>query len=358
MKDIIQILKSSNQELFYSSFIAWMLDCNGDHGLGSKFSEWMLTRLDLSPSETKVETEQQVKGGRADILLTTKEGKRILFENKTKSLGTPSQLLQYEEVGTLVVPLGLVKENFSEDVRSRVISYDEIRTFLADTVPPDGELSILIKHFQHHIENLLGPFSVLDEYCLEKIDLETARSKMRKFVPISENQNDRRFFHVVYFERLVRYFMTSVPALILGDSGYWWNGAPFEKPEATAWQTEKNMQGPAFLESIVYSGNVKGKISVKSSWQEKFSASQDFTLAPRLELWSNPLQILENERVGVFQLGCWNDELKREFSSSSLFRRRGSRNFHHIELSPSDIRYSEMSRIIKNEMGKIWEFAT
>ena len=100
MKNIIQILKVGNQELFYSSFIAWLLDAKGDHGLSDNFAKLLFAKINPSFMEYKIKeirTEIKVKGGRADIFIEFHNNQIIVIENKTKSIGTESQLLAYQD---------------------------------------------------------------------------------------------------------------------------------------------------------------------------------------------------------------------------------------------------------------------
>ncbi len=171
-RNIIQILKSGNQELFYSSFIAWLLEPTGEHGLSSQFPQWFFNKIGEKFDNFIVETEKSIKGGRADILITTDDGRRIVIENKTKSIGTNEQLTNYDSENVIIIPLGLVAENFPVEQRNRVVTYSDINKFLIDSSYKNEPLSVLINHFSTYLDSLLSPFDLMHKYCNKEIDLK------------------------------------------------------------------------------------------------------------------------------------------------------------------------------------------
>lgn len=357
-KNIIQILKSGNQELFYSSFISWLLEPTGEHGLSSYFSQWFFSRIGEKINSFVVETEKSIQGGRADILITTDDGRMIVIENKTKSIGSNEQIKSYEDENVVVIPLGLVAENFPVEQRDKVITYSEICNFLKNSNPEDKSLSVLIDHFTSYLDSLLSPFNLLHKYCCKEIDLAQAKEELAKLNPITINDNDRRFFQAVYFERLLSYISVNTQELILGTSGYYDQKKHTEKPSATKWNIEKNLRGPAFMEAIIYKTEIPGILKVSNKWAPVFENVETPDMSPRLELWVGPDNIFNENNIGVFEIGCWDDELKKSFNSSNTFKKRGTRNFHFRVLTPMDIIYQNMTNLILQEMGKIWEFHT
>jgi hypothetical protein len=357
MINIIQILKAGNQELFYSSFIAWLLDAHGAHGLSDQFSSWFFQRVGEKPDAAcSIQPEVRINSGRADIFIVTNNGRKLIIENKTKSIGTNDQLNAYKGDADKVIPLGFVAENFPAQQRDSVVTYKEIIECLKPMQKSNGALSVLVDHFISFLELALGPFDTLRDFCNGIIGLDEARQRQDKFRQLSTNSNDHRFFQAVYFEQLRTYMSKYAPFLIFGDLEYHNSKKDIQKPSATKWIVEKNMQGPAFMEAIIYSQNVPGKMKLNERWAAAHRESSRPDLCPRLELWVGPDTFLSQKHCGVFQLGCWNDIMKSLFHSSGMFKKRGSRNFHHRTLSLADLQYANMTKIVYEEMSKVWDF--
>lgn len=357
-KNIIQILKSGNQELFYSSFIAWLLDPDGEHGLYNQFSTWFFEKIGEAPLNFQVDTEKPIKGGRADIEISLDDNRRIVVENKTKSIGSNEQIKNYEGDKTMVVPLGFVAENFPEQQRSSVITYSDILSFLQSANRNSQSLSILVDHFISYLDSALSPFDIFNQFCNELISLDEAKLELSKRLAIKENDNDRRFFQAIYLERLRTYLTCNCPNLILGETSYFNQKKQNEneKPHATKWIIEKNVQGPAFMEAIIYSLEIPQKLKIADKWKAAFNESREPDMSPRIELWISSDNIFSKEDVGVFLIGCWDDNLKNAFLKSNNFKKRGPRNFHHRILGIEDLKYKTMTNIIAEEMGQIWDF--
>ena len=362
-KNIIQVLKAGNQELFYSAFFAWLLDSYAEHGLTDQFSTWFFEKIGEQFDDFEVATEKQVKGGRADILITKNDGCKIVVENKTKSMGSIEQIKAYEDSKIKVVPLGFVKENFPTPLRERVVTYSDVLSFLKTAIRVDQRLSVVVDEFISYLDFVLSPFDVLNSFCLEEITIEIARAELEKRgqgQTFSENDNDRRFFQAIYFERLLTFMASNDPNLIFGDSAdYYFDNKSFEKPLATKWIVQKNLQGNAFMEAIVYAREIPGKLMLSDKWNSMLANNNTLDvidMSPRLELYGSSNDIFVKQEVGVFQLGCWDEELKKIFHASNQFKKRGSRNFHYKTLCVEDLKYGTMTNIIKAEMSKIWEF--
>jgi hypothetical protein len=356
-KNIIQLLKSGNQELFYSSFIAWLLDRTGEHGLNERFSHWFFEKIEEEKQGFEIQTEKRLKSGRADIFIKTEGGRRIIIENKTKSIGSNEQIEAYEGDADRVVPLGFVKENFPAELREKVVTYKDVLGFLSKAKRDPQPLAILVEHFISYLDSALWPFETFDKFCKDGIDLEQARTELSSRQLPLENDNDRRFFQAVYFERLQSFISASHPKLNLGTSWYYDKKLHAEKPHATKWIIEKNVQGPSYMEAIVYSMEIPGKMSVLGEWGRFLSESKNPDLSPRLELWIGPTNCFTQDNVGVFQIGCFDEGLRKVFNSSKKFRVRGRRNFHQRPLQVQDLKYQNMAMIMIEEMSKVWKFS-
>jgi hypothetical protein len=356
-KNIIQVLKSGNQELFYSSFIAWLLDAQGEHGLSSRFAAWFFQRIGETSVPVTVQTEKLLKSGRADIFIVTDNNRRIIVENKTKSIGLNEQIKKYEGDADIVVLLGFVVENFPAQERERVVTYKEILESLKSMQRSEGSLSVLVDHFIKFLESALVPFDTLRDFCSGNINLDEAKKRQPLISMLPAYGNDQRFFQAVYFEQLLTYISKNEPLLILGDSV---SKKDSQKPCATKWMIEKNKQGPPYMEALVYSQIVPGKIRLKDKWAVLCTNETDSTLRLRLELWVGPDTFLTQENTGVFLLGCWDGGLKNIFRSSGIFNKKGGRNFrrnfHKRVLKIADLKYPSMAHIIIEEMRKVWDF--
>jgi hypothetical protein len=355
-KNIIQVLKSGNQELFYSSFLAWLLDSSGDHGLADQFSKWFLNRIEIPFSQFKVSTETAHLCGRIDILLDFNDGSQIAIENKTKSIGSEEQLEAYETSFKKLVLIGLVPENFPPSKRSDVISYNEIRIALLSMKRNTGSLSILVEHFLDYLEHLLLPFELISKIGEGKISIDSAKNEFLRHKEIFENENDQRFFQCVYFEKLRTYLSENRRDLVFGNTGYLEKNQLKDGSHGTRWIIEKDRQGPAFMEAIIYKTDIPGKITMQKKWKALFERIEEPDISPRIELWMGPKDFLKEERLGMFQLGCWNPIMRKAFSDSKEFNKRGPRNFHFRNIFVNDLKFERMASLILEEMRRIWIF--
>jgi len=354
--NIIQILKSGNQELFYSSFIAWLLDRKGDHGLNAQFSNWFFDKIGEGKQEFKIETERRLKSGRADIYILTADGRRIIIENKTKSIGSKEQLETYQIEADRVIPIGLVKQNYPAEQRDKVITYKDVLEFLSKAKIEARPLSILVEHFISYLNSLLSPLELFDKFCKNEISLGQAKEELSSLQLLLENDNDQRFFQTVYFENLQSFISACYPQLNFGTSFYHDENLHSEKPYATRWIIQKDLQGRPYMEAILYSPQIPDKMVVLNEWSPSLYAAQKPDLSPRLELYVSPTNWFKESNVGVFEIGCFDEGLRKVFNSSKLFRSRGPRNFHYRSLQVEDLKYQNMVMIIFDEMSKIWKF--
>lgn len=354
-RNIVQILKAGNQELFYSSLMAWLLDEEGEHGLGDQFGRWFFERIGQEYRKYTVATEKPFKGGRADIFLSTEGGQEIIVENKTKSIGSQEQVVGYEAAGAVVVLLGLVPENFPVQERSRVIGYSEVLGCLRAAKRSEASLSVLVDHLISYLVLLLTPFELMEEFCQGDLSVDEARRLMPNLSSLTISENDRRFFQAVYFERLLSWMTSSGGDLILGDQGYYNDKMGQEKPPATRWIIQKNLQGPAFMEAIVYSAEVRDRLRLRDRWRPMYDNAKAREISPRIELWFRPDDVFSAGQKGTFLLGCWDNDLRSALASSGVFNSRGSRNFHSRIFDIEDLKYRSMTELIFEEMSKVWE---
>jgi hypothetical protein len=359
-KNIIQILKSGNQELFYSAFIAWLLDPSGEHGLNDQFLNWFLHLIGEPQLHIdSIKTEEPLACGRVDIFIRTANGRKIIVENKTKSIGTNEQIERYknEKYADKVVLLGFVSENFPESSRDKVVTYTAILDFLRNATRTDSSLSVLVDHFISYLESTISPFTLFHKFCNNQIDINNVSSELSKYSNVPLNDNDCRFFQAIYFERLKAFISDNFANLIFGNTEYNQENDAV-KPAATKWYIKKNMQGPPFMEAIIFNKEVPGKLRLSDKWLSTFAEAQRIDLCPRIEFYGKfgPNNFYTQDDVAVFLLGCWDEGLMKAFQASDIFKKRRSRNFHHRILKLNDLKYQKMASIIIEEMEKIWTF--
>jgi hypothetical protein len=358
-KNIIQILKAGNQELFYSSLFAWLLDDKGEHGLKNQFSDWLLKKIGLLNSEIlTIDSEQKMGAIRADIYVVTKDGKKIIIENKTKSIGKIKQLNDYSKYADFVVPFAFVQENFSS-IPPYLTTYSDILKCLKSCNIEDQKFTALTREFIEYIETILLPFETFHLFCNNQCTLDYLFSSLTPYFEVVENHNDIRFFQYVYFLRLRNFIIQNVPSLNFGSIETYYNSKKHEfKPSATSWIIEKNMQGPAFMESIIYKQEITNKLKVLEKWEAIFNDddTKSLDISPRIELWIEAKKLTSQKNAGIFQIGTWDSNLLNAFNSSKIFFKRGSRNFHQRILSLEDLKYKNITNIMIEEMKQIWNF--
>lgn len=106
--NIFDILKISNAEIRHSNIIAWLLDPNGNHGLGDEFIKRLISYLAkcCASSDQAVELlmcnnysfNVRREWRNIDLLITSSESKIVIaIENKIKSSEHSNQLSRYKE---------------------------------------------------------------------------------------------------------------------------------------------------------------------------------------------------------------------------------------------------------------------
>jgi len=106
--NIFNVLGVQRQEIRHSNFLAWILDPNGNHGLGSAFIERILRHLSaasdcsiqesiLFENQATAVLEVRREWKNIDILIVS-EGAVICFENKVDSVDSRGQLSKYRQI--------------------------------------------------------------------------------------------------------------------------------------------------------------------------------------------------------------------------------------------------------------------
>jgi len=110
--NIFEVLDAVRQELRHSSFLAWLLDPSGSHGLGDYFLKRFLWRTAALAREQDIKTISPIRVGTLDLgdvvvrrewrnidILILSESQRFVcaVENKVDSPEQPGQLRRYRE---------------------------------------------------------------------------------------------------------------------------------------------------------------------------------------------------------------------------------------------------------------------
>ncbi len=241
MRNIIDLLRKGNQELFHSSMIAWLLDPNAEHSLGRqfliKFAEKVdnkLLELAKSSSRIKVNTEEKSSKGRYDIAIHFGDTKAVI-ENKTKTIGYDAQLDRYKDEKTIVVALGLCDVSYMQSVTKNYpfLTYRDILEIIKDLHLPkqNDKFSMLISDYQEFLEREFDILDMIDEYYV-KGNLECHAQVNDYDQEKLYTDNDWRFWNLYLLEKFRRF---------LEVSQYWKN---------SGWSTSKDMISGVWLANL------------------------------------------------------------------------------------------------------------
>ncbi len=305
VRTIVDILQCGNLELFHSSMLAWLLDSRGEHGMETrvlaKLAEilsrrkgWPQLEEALARGGGDVRTEVKRGNHRYDIWLELPDTK-VVFENKTKTVGNESQLGSYQKDEAFVVAVGLCTESFADTVAEQypLITYEDVLAAIkaaADDGVETGAFGTLVEQYTRYLERELEIIELVRNLilCPEEIDRQSLAKKVGS--PLY-GENDRRFWNLIVLEQCRR---------ILNKQVMWVN---------TEWLMDKNMQSGVWLAGIpcdfVFSGSLR-------QCAEDFSASLWF----HAELYGDALMDPDVDRVvGMLQLRSKvEDKRNKEFA--------------------------------------------
>ena len=229
MKTMIDILNVGNQEQFHSSMIAWLLDNQGEHGLGDSFISAFADILSktkngdptlknkLACSKSYVVQTEKVNGkSRYDIEIEI-DGFKVIIENKTKSIGAKAQCANYLQNNgncsgsAVIVPLGFCDVSFSSDVHQQYpfISYQTLLEVIRGLLPQvkNQEFSYLIEHYIRYLDMEFGILNQIDKcFFAGQSNNQTNLSNLLK----QKNQvreNNVRFYNLYYLGQLEKYLL-------------------------------------------------------------------------------------------------------------------------------------------------------
>lgn len=371
--NVVSVLSRGNQELFHSAMLAWLMDERGSHGLGRSFLDGALARLGLEArGDLDVVTEHRGKHGRYDILLRERDtgDESIIFENKTKALGTHSQAARYASDGATVALLALLPEMFDEASRANwsLLSYRSVHDVLAELeLDPGNGYQFVVSQYRDYLDALLRPFEILREagdgtQALDHAALDEMRSALTY---LGYRNNDWRTLIYYYYVTFRAYAQKRAPDLVFGTKGY---RDAAEAGENMLWQPEKNRQGPPFLEAVLHAPDRLG-----TSWTlhpdvaSHLHSSDGITpLIPRLELWGLDRiageETQPNTQIGWWALGIyggvpgplWTFLTNNDTYSSGLNGTR-RRNFHVVPVSYEDLAFDRMADRLRELLAFLYD---
>ncbi|HUT01672.1 MAG TPA: PD-(D/E)XK nuclease family protein [Phycisphaerae bacterium] len=239
-RTFIDVLQHGNRELFHSAMVAWFLDPGAEHSLGDRFLRSFAERIRpvgsaaraalLAAVAPTVRTEVHAHRGRYDIEVSCGDS-RVVIENKTKSVGDPTQLDRYKGEQTHVIALGLCEASYDQNVRGDypVMTYQSVLDVLDDLHPAGSEWAVLANHYRAFLRRELCLLAAV-RACYEQGDLSrdaeiaAALADERLY-----SENDVRFLHLVMLQYFSEYLATR-PV---------WRG--------TEWSLDKNMRSGVWL---------------------------------------------------------------------------------------------------------------
>jgi hypothetical protein len=369
-RNIIDIFAKGNQELFHSAFLAWLMIDGESHGLGKRFRSGILSRLPVAlgydvNGEYDVHTEFSSGRLRFDIMLrpigVANERKGLVFENKIKSFGTSLQLEQYKNEGYDVVALALLPETLDDETKQHypVITYNVIRDILKDaSLLSENPYQFVVGEYRDFLTQTLDCYSAIADYGRDALTPDGFFERLRHAAKdVKFSDNDIRTFDYFYYYALAEFIKQSAPDLAFGVDFY-------DRGVNTRWIFAKNMQGPPFMEAIIYHPLQTPGWTLQSPFLQ-IANSDSLHIAPRLEVWLDPSSLVQkrnaSEVVGKLMLGTWTSEFKKSIKELSPYRTtlkprpRAQRNFHCEDVLVSDLPFSRMTERIRAMMQLIFD---
>ncbi len=237
-RTFVDVLRQGQREQFHSAMIAWFLDPKAEHGFGDRFLRLFAERIPerakparsilLENFDFTIHTEKRGTGGRRyDIVISAGDESKVVFENKTKSIGTLGQLERYGHV----IPLGLCEACYHRDTRDKypVMTYQDVLDVLDELSCAHTEWGFLVNQYRTFLRRELSLLqSVRDCY-------ESGHHEQHNKITEALNNtsiygtNDIRFLHHV----MLFFFQ------IYLDRDDVWQGAE--------WSLDKNQQSGVWL---------------------------------------------------------------------------------------------------------------
>jgi PD-(D/E)XK nuclease superfamily protein len=372
--NLINIFARGNQELFHSAFLAWLMDKRAQHGLGSQFLKGLLSRCGMTTlydpeADYEVLTENSEGRLRFDILLRPRQSdaqkKGIVFENKVKSFGQHLQLQNYSDLGYEVVALALLPETLDEDSRRKfpVVEYSHIRSILQGLpLVKENRYHFFVKEYLSYLTNTLETYDTLREYCKGDISFGVFRDRLsRAMADTVMRENDVRTFNFFYYENLRHYLEEKAPDLVFGNSDY---KEAQDTNSNTRWISEKNMQGPPFMEAIIHAPFGPARFRMNKDFKALY-CKKHFEIAPRIEMWLDLKRFAhakdDSGEAGEIMLGFWQADVIKMLRERKPYKDRlnylnNRRNLHVEDISLRDICFSSLADRLRGMLQIVGHF--
>lgn len=201
----------------------------------------------------------------------------------------------------------------------------------------------------------------------ERWDAERARR-------LGLRDNDYRTLAHFYYQLLAQYICKHRPDLDLGRTGDYALGArqhgedEYERAKrahsATRWVLEKNLQGPPFMESIVFTAcSGTAPLRLQDRLRQAIAAEgshADVKIRIRLQLDPAAFVGKRDQSPGRLLLGSWaaSPALKAAFQSLpeyAVLKRVGGRNDHGVKLKRSHLELGRMCDALSGLMNLVLE---
>jgi hypothetical protein len=381
--NLIAVFARGNKELFHSAFLAWLLKESSPHQLGEAVLEGLLSRLGLyvANQDYTIRTEVCDRGCRFDILIESREPgplkKGLVIENKTKSLGDHRQLDRYRDEGYEVAALALLPQILDDRTQAEypVIQYRHIRDLVADALAKcrcdSNPYQFFIQEYVRHLTHELGVFDALSRYCHGDGSLDYLTTWMSEASDVVVTESDVRTLNYCYYSELEKYLRENRPELVFGTGTieeYLAGG------QNTRWICEKNVQGPPYVEALVWDFSSSATRFRLDDTLREIHAEKAFTLAPRIQVRLDPQHLSngadESTEVGEMLLGSWADgpnkpkheplwELFRDkepYKSQLARKPRARTNVHAETITLGAIRFAAVADRLKSLMEKVGRF--
>ncbi len=194
--------------------IAWLLDPQGEHGLGTSCLDglafalaekgWPRLRESLGSSPPAiVRTESPATHSRYDIEIGFAET-TFVIENKVKTIGSGSQLRKYEVKGCVPIALGWCDVSFAAEAVGRhpLLTYQDVLAILEQLSLGEGDFHILVKHYRDFLRRELSLLTMIDVCYTQGTMAQHAQVTEQVESTAFYNENDLRFLNFFLLGRL------------------------------------------------------------------------------------------------------------------------------------------------------------
>jgi len=362
--NIIELFKKGNQELFHSSFIAWLMNKDGEHGFGNRLAKRILKKIDYDiKADYKIETEYSDGANRYDIFIQQKNYKSLILENKVKSFGSKNQSERYLKSGYAFSYLALLRETIENSGKINIIYYKDVLDSISEEkLNLNNHYHFLINEYKNFLSKTIAVFTIVKKYCEGDIIWQDAKKSFEENLKgTTTKDNDVRTYSYYFYYIFIEYLRKKSSDLIFGKLNYKESEIANEN---TKWEFEKNMQGPPFLEALIRKFNQPG---VNFSFDKNFLhfvKGKNLIIIPRAEIWIDPQALVEEtSKIGKIKLGAIGTQsaelmnfLKNNEPYRATLKMIGRRHFHYEDIRVKDLVFPNFEQKIRNMMSKIGMF--